>query len=143
MKGKCNAVLLKIWVELWPSRSASVDSLMISTDALPFGSLSSWRSLEHILARHLPLAPWGPFILSPEKKILHYSIHGRFSFLPLMLLRWLSLRFENSKVSPFPAHCQDDAFMIMEMAFLLLCGNAGLLYIELALVAFRRLNVAK
>jgi len=110
---------------------------------LPFGSLGSWRSLECILAWHLPLAPWDPSILPPEKKILHYSTHGSFSFLPLMWLRWLSLRFENSKVSPFPAHCQDDAFMIMEMALLLLCGSAGILYIALALVSFKRLNVAK
>lgn len=70
--------------------------------------------------QHLPLALWGPFILFPEKKRLHYSAHGRFSFLPLMWLRWLSPRFENSKVSPFPAQRQDGAFMIVEVAFLLL-----------------------
>lgn len=126
-----------VWSEICPSRSR------VSWLWHLLGACSSWKSMEHIVARHLPASPAEPFAdLLPRRTYFRYSTHSSFSFPSLTWLRSLSLGCENSRVSPSLVRHQENVVLVRKMVLSLLCETAKVLHVVLALVTFERLNIA-
>lgn len=141
MKGKCNAV--SGW--RFGLNFALVGVHQLTT--LPFGSSSSWRSLEHILGSASPPRPVGSLhSLSWEEKI---TLQRPWEiFLPSIDVTQMA-QSEVWKFKSWPISCTVSGWCFHDrgsglFATFAFCVEMQVFCkIELALVTFRRLHVAK